>query len=204
MQKVRVNSQRDLRGWRIATRDAEWPAIKPLAISHIGQATGRDLKCDGQPGQMLPCAKSCIHAHWRSVNSWYINRVEYSRAVFLTVNRRWDVEMVATRVMMTFVIPGWRCPYCDKFQEMGTTPVWKTTSAIPQQTVIKPLRNRRPKPQSIRRKTRVSLRSGPQSIRGKTRVSLRSSSRYGDGASELRGMKGDFEESPGGWSGSCS
>jgi len=65
------------------------------------------------------------------------------------VNCRWDVETVATPVTMTFVIPGWSCPYCDKLQEMGTWPVWKTMSAIPQIKVIKPLKNRRPKRQSI-------------------------------------------------------
>ena len=98
---------------------------------------------------MLPRANSCIHAHRRNVNPRHKSRVEYSRTVFWMVKCRWDVETVATPVTMTFVIPRWRCPYCDTFQEMGTWPVWKTISAIPQQTVIKPLRNRRPKPQSI-------------------------------------------------------
>jgi hypothetical protein len=170
VQKVRVNSQRDLRGWRIETRDAEWAAIKPWTSSHIGQANGYFFGLNG--GQMAPRANSCIHAHLRSVNPRHTSRAEYSRSVFWTVNCRWDVERVATAVTMTFVIPGWRCPYCDKLQEMGTMPVWKTMSAIPQQTVIKPLRSRRPK-----RKSRVGL--------SESRVGF-SESRVGASESEMR------------------
>jgi hypothetical protein len=135
-------SQRNvLRGWRIATTEAECPPMLPNSRSHAIHAHICSSLCTG--GQMSTAATPCSQFHVESERPSASRILAYSSVARQMVCFRCVVANVAMPVTMTLVSPVWRWPYCETIQDMGTRPRANTASVIPHATLTTPLSSRK-------------------------------------------------------------